>query len=167
MMPIRRRSGDTSVSEVFSQSTVTDRERHHRCAIPVLDTLQGFIRVSADQMDMSQHRDERGQFTEEVTVGEVLDVFEAVEGPVITSSDVATATGCSRDSARRKLNQLYDRRQVGRRKASGRILYWRRDASDPNPVDPEDPIFTDRSSFESGREDLSERVDAILYGPNS
>ena len=118
-------------------------------------------------MHMSQHRDERGQFSEEVTVGEVLDVFETVEGPVITSGDVATAIGCSRDSARRKLKQLYDRGQVGRRKASGRIIYWRRDASDPNPVDSEDPIFRDRSSFESGREDLSERVDAILYGANS
>ena len=68
MTPIRRKFGDISVNEVFSQFMVKDRERQHRCAIPVLDTLQRFKREGADQMHMSQHRDERGRFTEEVTV---------------------------------------------------------------------------------------------------
>jgi hypothetical protein len=116
---------------------------------------------------MSQNRDEKGQFTETVTLADVLEVFEAVEGPVVTTGDVATATDCSRDSARRKLDRLHEQGRVGRRKTSGRVVYWRRDVADPNPIDPDDPIFTDRPSFSSGREDLSEQVDEILYGADS
>jgi hypothetical protein len=113
---------------------------------------------------MSQHRDEHGQFTEQVGLSDVLDVFETVEGPVITSGDVASVTGCSDDSARRKLDQLHDRGRVGRRKTAGRVVYWRLDAADPNPVNPSDPIFTDRPSFSSGEDNLSEQVDELLYG---
>ncbi len=113
--------------------------------------------------DMSRNRDERGQFTEEVTLADVLAVFEEVEGPVVTSGDVASATGCSTDTARRKLRRLHDQGQLGRRTTAGRVVYWRLDGT-PTPVDPEDPIFTDRPSFASGTENLSERVDELLYG---
>lgn len=113
---------------------------------------------------MSQNRDEHGQFTEQVTLGNVLGVFDAVEGPVVTSGDVASVTGCSDDSARRKLERLHDAGRLGRRKTAGRVLYWRLDAADPDPVNPDDPIFTDRPTFSSGEPNLSERVDEILYG---
>ena len=113
---------------------------------------------------MSHDRDERGQFTEQVTLSDVLDVFETVDGPVVTSGDVAAVTGCSDDSARRKLETLYDQGRVGRRKTAGRVVYWRLDVADPDPVNPDDPIFTDRPSFSSGEENLSERVDEVLYG---
>jgi hypothetical protein len=113
---------------------------------------------------MSRNRDERGQFTEQVGLSDVLGVFDTVEGPVVTSGDVASATGCSRDSARRKLDRLYDRGRVGRRKTAGRVVYWRLAGADPNPVDPDDPIFTDRPSFSSGNENLSTQVDDLLYG---
>lgn len=114
---------------------------------------------------MSRDRDEHGQFTEQVSLSDVLGVFDAVDGPVITSGDVASVTDCSDDSARRKLERLYDQGRVGRRKTAGRIVYWRLDA--PDPVDPDDPIFTDRPSFASGEGDLSERVDELLYGKNA
>ncbi|MCU4718164.1 hypothetical protein [Halapricum hydrolyticum] len=116
---------------------------------------------------MSKNRDEKGQFTEQVTLADVLEVFETVDGPVVTSGDVATVTGCSRDSARRKLDRLHDQGRVGRRKTSGRIVYWRREDADPNPVDPDDPIFVDRPVISSGRENLSEQVDDLLYGADS
>jgi hypothetical protein len=116
---------------------------------------------------MSHNRDEHGQFTEQVTLSDVLGVFDAVEGPVITSGDVASATGCSNDSARRKLERLYDRGRVGRRKTAGRVVYWRLDTADPAPVDPTDPIFTDRPSFSSGADNLSEQVDELLYGEDA
>lgn len=112
---------------------------------------------------MSQNRDEQGQFSEQVGLSAVLDVFDIVEGPVVTSSDVASVSGCSQDTARRKLNTLYDQGQVGRRKTSGRVIYWRLDAVNPDPVNPNDPIFTDRPSFASSTENLSERVDELLY----
>lgn len=113
---------------------------------------------------MSRNRDEKGQYTQKVSLSEVLGVFETVAGPVVTSSDVASATGCSDDTARRKLEKLHDSRQVGRRKTAGRVVYWQLDDGDPDPVDPDDPIFTDRPSFASGEDDLSEQVDKILYG---
>lgn len=113
---------------------------------------------------MSRKRDDQGRYTEAVSLSEVLEAFDAVAGPVVTSSDVASATGCSRDTARRKLDALHGQGRVGRRKTAGRVVYWRPDASAPKPVDPEDPIFTDRPSFASGEENLSEQVDEILYG---
>lgn len=112
---------------------------------------------------MSHDRDDQGQFSEQVGLSDVLGVFEHVEGPVITSGDVASATGCSRDTARRKLNTLHEQGRVGRRKASGRVIYWRLNAVSPDPVNPDDPIFTDRPSFASGTENLSEQVDELLY----
>lgn len=112
---------------------------------------------------MSRNRDERGQFTDEVTLVDVLEVFDDVEGPVVTSGDVAAATGCSADTARRNLRQLHDQGRLGRRTTAGRIVYWRLDDT-PKSVDPEDPIFTDRPSFASGTENLSSRVDDLLYG---
>jgi hypothetical protein len=74
----------------------------------------------------------------------VVDAFDLIDGPVVACSDVASATGCSQDSARRKL-----------------------DAIDPDPINPDDPIFADRPSFASGNEALSERVDELLSGWHS
>jgi hypothetical protein len=113
---------------------------------------------------MSRNRDERGQYTETVSLSEVLEVFDTVAGPVVTSGDVASATGCSRDTARRKAETLHEQGRVGRRKTAGRVVYWLLDTADPDPVDPTDPIFTSRSSFSSGKEDLSEKIYEILYG---
>jgi hypothetical protein len=116
---------------------------------------------------MSKNRDEKGQFTEQVGLADVLDVFETVAGPVVTSGDVATATSCSRDSARRKLDELHDQGRVGRRKTSGRVVYWQRESTTPNPVAPDDPIFVNRPTFSSGRDALPTQVDDLLYGANS
>jgi biotin operon repressor len=113
---------------------------------------------------MSQDRNERGQFTPSVTLDDVLAVFDIVDGPVVTSGDVADQTGCSRDSARRKLAQLREEGYLESRKTAGRVIYWRTDGAEPSPVNPDDPLFTDRPSFASGRSDLSERVDNLLYG---
>ncbi|MEF8774513.1 MAG: hypothetical protein V5A37_07330 [Halobacteriales archaeon] len=113
---------------------------------------------------MSQDRNERGRFTETTTLADVLAVFDSVDGPVVTSADVADATGCSRDSARRKLDQLVERGRVASRKTAGRVVYWLADGNDPAPVDPADPLFADRPTVASGRDDLSERHDEVLYG---
>lgn len=113
---------------------------------------------------MSQDRNDRGRFTERVSLADVLSVFDRVDGPVVTSGDVAEATGCSRDSARRKLADLADRGQLESRKTAGRVVYWRTEDAGPAPVDPDDPLFTDRPTFGSGREDLSTSVDELLYG---
>jgi hypothetical protein len=116
---------------------------------------------------MSKNRDEQGKFTEEVALSDVLTVFETVPGPVVTSGDVSSATGCSNDSARRKLEKLHQQGSLGRRKTAGRVVYWQLDVADPNPVNPDDPIFTDRPSVRSGEANLSQQVDELLYGQES
>lgn len=66
-----------------------------------------------------------GTYVETVPVDRVLDVFDDVDGPVILSADVADALGCTRETARRKLQALYDRGVLDRRKVSRRVIYWR------------------------------------------
>ena len=80
---------------------------------------------------MGRERDEHGQFTEQVTLADVLAVFETVAGPVVTSSDVASMTGCSGDSARRKLDTLHEQGWAGRRETAGRVVCWRRNTAEP------------------------------------
>jgi hypothetical protein len=71
---------------------------------------------------------EGGRFKARITLDDVLNVFDRVEGPpVITSSDVAAALDCSGDSARSKLKELAAQNRVESR-ASGRpTLWWRTD----------------------------------------
>lgn len=116
---------------------------------------------------MSRERADSGRFTETVTLDDVLGVFESVEGPVVTSGDVAEALDCSRETARRKLRSLEEQERVASRKTAGRVVWWIVDDHDPpRGVDPDDPFwqFEAGSSGESG---VSESVDEILYGEES
>ena len=71
-----------------------------------------------------EHGDD-GTYVETVPLGKVLEVFDAVDGPVILSADVADELDCSLETARRKLQQLHDRGDLARRKVSRRVIYWR------------------------------------------
>jgi hypothetical protein len=116
---------------------------------------------------MSREREDTGRYTETVTLDDVLAVFDAVEGPVVTSGDVAEALDCSRETARRKLRALEDRERVASRKTAGRVVWWRVDASGVvHRVDPDDPFWTFEPGA-SGESDVSERVDDVLYGGES
>lgn len=115
---------------------------------------------------MDRERGPSGEFTEAVTQERVLSVFDAVDGPVITTSDVAEILGCSTETARRKLRVLERRGVVDRRKTGRTNVWWLADTrrTSPTPVDTTDPVFTDRPTFSTGRPGLSERVDELLYG---
>lgn len=109
-------------------------------------------------------REETGRYTETVTPGAVLDVFESVDGPVVTSGDVADALDCSRETARRKLRTLETNGRVASRKTAGRVIWWPVD--DPEPateINPDDP-FWDVEPGSSGERTVSENIDAVLYG---
>lgn len=83
---------------------------------------------------MPKQRGDTGQYVETVTLEDVLEVFDRVDGPpVVTSADVSEETGLSRDSARRKLETLRDRGEVDRRRTAGRVLYWPVDGVDVRP----------------------------------
>lgn len=76
---------------------------------------------------MPREHGKDGAFVETVTLDDVLDTFDHVDGPVILSADVADRLECSRETARRKLEELYDRGDLARRKVSRRVIYWRPD----------------------------------------
>jgi hypothetical protein len=109
---------------------------------------------------MSREREESGQYTETVTLADVLDVFEAVAGPVVTSGDVADDLDCSRETAGRK--------------TAGQVVWWlvdttdaregdSGDTTDAREVDPGDP-FWELEPGASGESEVFERVDEVLYG---
>lgn len=61
---------------------------------------------------------------DEVTVEDVVGVFKHHESPAITSRDVSIVLGCSRDVARRRLQQLADAGEVKRHKSGNVVLWW-------------------------------------------
>lgn len=54
-------------------------------------------------------RDTDGRFTETVVLEEVQDVFTAIAGPVVTTTDVADVLGILTEAARLELNDLVAR----------------------------------------------------------
>ncbi|MCU4742786.1 hypothetical protein [Natronoglomus mannanivorans] len=112
-------------------------------------------------------RGDTGRYTETVTLDSVLGVFETVDGPIVTSGDVAEALDCSRETARRKLRSLEEQDHVASRKTAGRVVWWIVDDQDrTRGVDPDDP-FWEFEPGASGESDVSERVDEVLYGEES
>ncbi|QCS44719.1 hypothetical protein FEJ81_20770 (plasmid) [Natrinema versiforme] len=82
--------------------------------------------------DMSdRERTDSGQFVETVTLEDMLDVFDNVRGPVITSSDVSDSLECTTEAARQKLTRLYDQGRVEKRKTGRTVVYWRTDNESP------------------------------------
>lgn len=69
-------------------------------------------------------RDEDGKFAEAVEASEVLEVFDAVEGPVVTTTDVSDVLGVTTESARQKLNGLVSQGDLRRRKTGRTVVYW-------------------------------------------
>lgn len=74
---------------------------------------------------MPRERGDSGQFVESSSQEDVLRVFEVVEGPVVTSADVADELAVSRETARQKLNALVEDGHIASRKTAGRVIYWR------------------------------------------
>jgi len=116
---------------------------------------------------MSRERNDTGEYTETVTLDDVLSVFDAVPGPVVTSGDVADAVECSRETARRKLHGLEARGDVMSRKTAGRVVWWLVDDQTPTRgVHPED-LFWEFEPGASGESGVSERVNEVLYGTDA
>lgn len=75
--------------------------------------------------DNTQKRQEGGRFQTTITLDDVLAVFDQVEGPVITSSDVSAAYDCTPKTGRNKLDELAAQGRVNGRETAGRTLWWR------------------------------------------
>lgn len=107
---------------------------------------------------MPREHGDGGTFVETVSLEDVLGVFDAVDGPVILSADVADALGCSRETARRKLQTLHDRGDLARRKVSRRVIYW-----DPNRT--ADTVGRTQEASDTRRADTDTARDAGTETP--
>jgi len=94
---------------------------------------------------MPREHGESGEFVKTVSLDDVLAVFDAVEGPVILSADVADELDCSRETARRKLETLHDRGDLEWRKVARRVIYWRPDSDEKAADTAEAPVRRDES----------------------
>jgi hypothetical protein len=83
---------------------------------------------------MPKERGDSGQYVPTVGGDDVLDVLTAVDGPVVTTADVADALDVSRETARRKLNALVDDGALAKRKTAGRVVFWRPDDGGGEPA---------------------------------
>ena len=114
-----------------------------------------------------EEREDTGRYAETVTLDDVFAVFETVEGPAVTSGDVAEALDCSRETARRKLRALEEQGRVAGRKTAGRVVWWVVDEQEPTRGVDSDDSFWEFEPGASGESGVSENVDGILYGEES
>jgi|APHM01.1.fsa_nt_gi hypothetical protein len=112
---------------------------------------------------MPRERGDSGQFVNTVEGDDVLDVLAAVEGPVVTSADVADGLDVTRETARRNLNPLVDDGTLDRRKTAGRVVYWRASgAESTEAADGDDDLVAvvDRVAEQEGWDDPAPRLEA-------
>ncbi|MGQ3327631.1 helix-turn-helix domain-containing protein [Halorubrum sp. FL23] len=73
---------------------------------------------------MNKERDDSGQYTEQITLDSVMSVFDRVEVPVLTASEVAEELDCSRPSAYNKLENLVEQGDLYKKKVGARAVVY-------------------------------------------
>lgn len=73
---------------------------------------------------MERDRDESGKYTEQVTLDDVLSVFDEADLPVLTASEVAEELDCSRPSAYNKLEALVEQGEIHKKKVGARAAVY-------------------------------------------
>lgn len=73
---------------------------------------------------MGRERDESGKYTEQVTLEDVVEIFERVDLPVVTASEVAEELRCARPTAYNKLEQLVEQGEVHKKKVGARAVVY-------------------------------------------
>jgi hypothetical protein len=90
---------------------------------------------------------------QEILDSDIFAVLERLESPFITTGDVADAVGCTRDGARRRLNELEDRGELESRVTGARSKVW----YDPDGRSLSVIVFPNQERFV-----LSEPTDGVL-----
>ncbi|PSP54453.1 response regulator of citrate/malate metabolism [Halobacteriales archaeon QS_1_67_19] len=73
---------------------------------------------------MERERDKGGKYVEEVTLDDVITVFDSAELPVLTASEVAEELDCSRPSAYNKLEKLVEQNELHKKKVGARAAVY-------------------------------------------
>ncbi|MDY6765386.1 MAG: hypothetical protein SV377_06875 [Halobacteria archaeon] len=83
---------------------------------------------------MSQPRNEKGHFEEKVTEQDILKVFDKVDEPVLTTSDVADSVEIGHDAVYTKLQKMHEKDLLGKKKTGARsVVWWAKVAPRLNP----------------------------------
>lgn len=69
-------------------------------------------------------REESGQFTTQYTNEEILSVFDSAPIPVLTAPEVAAEVGCSRNTARNRLEELVADAHLHRKEVGARAVVY-------------------------------------------
>lgn len=85
---------------------------------------------------LMRERNDSGRYVETVGPTDVLATFDAVDGPVITSTDVAEQLDCTTEAARQKLKQLVEDDILARRRTGRTFVYWIVDGHEPKETQP-------------------------------
>lgn len=94
---------------------------------------------------MSNERDDRGQFIEQVTLEDVLGELRRTDEPM-TGTELGNRFEISNRAALNKLNTLHERGDIRRKEVGGRAVVWwlSHDEAGVTGVDPEDGFWSAR-----------------------
>ena len=73
---------------------------------------------------MLPESDDEGSFKREYTHQDVKEAFGTLDEAVILTSDIAEELGCSNETARRRLNDLYDDGWINKRTFGRQTVWW-------------------------------------------
>lgn len=117
-------------------------------------------------MSSDRERNEQGRYIETVSPDTVLEVIQHAADPIVTAKEVGEKLNCTSEAARQKLLRLQDQGIVARRKVgAGAVVWWLVDENQspsPTEFDADDPLFTDPTTFSSGKSDVSRNTDEYL-----
>ena len=73
---------------------------------------------------MERSRDDQGKYTEQVTLDQVLAIFDTANIPVLTASEVSGLLDCSRPTAYNKLETLVEEELIQKKKVGSRAVVY-------------------------------------------
>jgi hypothetical protein len=115
---------------------------------------------------MSNERDDRGQFVEQVTLEDVLSILRRTDEPM-TGTEIGTELGISNRAALNKLNTLHEREEIRRKEVGARSVVWwfPKGTSVATEINPDDPFWSTAGMFPTGGPtDVAANADDYLYG---
>lgn len=77
-----------------------------------------------------QPRRESGEFGDKVTDRDILELFDSVDGPVLTATEIADLLPLTRQAINYRLKRLHERGLVGRKQVGARAVVWWRTTDD-------------------------------------
>ena len=69
-------------------------------------------------------RDERGQFTEDITEQGILKLFDRADDPFLTAPEIANEFGVTRQGVAYRLKQMREKGHVDSKKAGAKSIGW-------------------------------------------